>query len=230
MKVRVVIHLHTQYSLDSNITLSELLAQCKEHKVSCLGITDHNNMQSVTAYEKELMQNGIRLIAGEEVRTTSGEIIGLFLKSQINTKGSDGKWITLEKAVHEIKTQNGLVIVPHPFDKLRLGIGRKNILKIAGDIDAMEVFNSRTKINFFNKNAQAFANEMHLVQTVGPDAHIQDEIGNAIMEMEDFSTKEEFLQNLKTAKFYTKRFKLKNIVRPTMNKIGKRMRKYLRRD
>jgi len=224
--IKLAIHLHTIYSNDSNITIRLLIDNCKKLGITNLAITEHNNLDSYLKHQKEIESSGIKLIPGEEIRTDKGEIIGLFLKKPIIHK-INGKYITLKDCIDEIKKQDGLILIPHPFDKMRLGIGEKNILENFDNIDIIEVFNSRTKLNYFNKQALKFAQKHKMIMSVGPDAHIEDELGNAIITMKDFNSKEEFLKNLKSATFETKRLKLKNIIRPTMNKIMRRIFKPL---
>ena len=225
MKVRIVLHIHTNYSHDSNITLKQIIYQCKQHNIDYIGLTEHCNALGGIKYEKSLQKEGINTIIGEEVKTNQGEIIGLFLSKSIDCKDKNGKFINLDQAIKSIREQNGLVFAPHPFDVLRCGIGKKNLKKYQNQIDAFEVFNSRTKINFFNKNCEEFVRKNNLTPFIGSDAHIAREIPNSIIEMEDFQTKKEFLKNLKRkdTKFYKKRLKLIDIVRPTMNKIKKNL-------
>jgi predicted metal-dependent phosphoesterase TrpH len=223
MKVRLIVHFHTEFSYDSNITLSEIISQCKEHAINYVAISDHNTLKGALAYRSKLEKAGIKVILAEEVMTKSGEVIGLFIKEEIQSKDSRQNKKTLEKVISEIKKQDGLLIVPHPFDRMRNGIGKKNVKKYKNDIDALETFNSRTKLHPFNKQADSYAKKHNFIKIVGPDAHIAEELGNAIIEMEDFKTPQEFLANLKNATFYTKRLKLKNIIRPTMNKLHKKL-------
>lgn len=220
-------HVHTNFSSDSYITEKEIINQCKKNNIDYIALTDHGNAEGSLRYQAVLKKAGIKVIIGEELRTNVGEIIGLFLKRSIDCQGESGGFISLEKAIMEIKKQGGLVFIPHPFDKMRRGIGRENIEQFKDQIDAYEVFNSRTKLNFFNKSARKYVEENDLTPFVGSDAHVDREIGNAIIEMEDFKNKEDFLKNLKRSdtKFYTKRLKLIDIVRPTMNKITKKLKK-----
>ncbi len=221
--MKLAVHFHTTSSPDASITERQIIAQCKKHSISCVGITDHNTAGGALKLKKTLGREGIRTIVGEEIMTEEGEIIGLFLKKNINCKKENGDWISLEEAVEEIKKQDGLLIIPHPFDRFRHGIGKKNLDKIKSDIDALEVFNSRTKFNYFNKKAQKYAEENKIIEIIGSDAHHAEALGDAIIEMEDFETKEDFLKNLKEAKFYRKRLRLRDFWRPTMNRIRKKI-------
>lgn len=225
MKIRLALHIHTDFSNDSYITPREIISQCRKHNINCVGLTDHCSAKGAIKYKSQIEKEGIRVIIGEELKTPVGEIIGLFLTKHIECQDSSKKLITLDKAINAIKAQNALVFAPHPFDRMRNGIGKKNLEKFRDEIDAYEIFNSRTKINSFNKKCEQYVKENNLTPFVGSDAHIAREIGNAIIEMEDFKNKEEFLRNLERAdtKFYKKRLKLIDIVRPTMNKIKKKL-------
>lgn len=224
MRIHLALHIHSDFSADSNITLNDIISQCKQSKINCIGLTDHNTALGALTYQKKLEENEIQLIVGEEIKTDAGEIIGLFLKRNIIHK-KNGKVITLNEAVREIKNQNGLVFAPHPFDKFRLGIGKNNCKEYQDQIDAYEIFNSRTKISYFNKQAEKYVLEHNLTPFIGSDAHIAREIPHAIIEMEEFKTKEEFLRNLKRSDtvFYKQRLRLIDIVRPTINNIKKKI-------
>lgn len=224
MKIRVVLHIHTDFSYDSNVTPKEIVNQCKKHSINYIGLTDHCTADGGIKYKAQIEKNGIKVITGEEIKTQEGEIIGLFLTKTINCKDKKGNLITLSDAIAQIQKQDALVFAPHPFDLMRLGIGKKNLGKYRDQIDAYEVFNSRTKINIFNKQSEKYAKENNLTAFIGSDAHIAREIPNAIMEMEDFQNKKEFLENLKknNVEFYKKRFKLIDIIRPTINKFKKK--------
>ena len=49
-----------------------------------------------------------------EIETDIGEIIGLFIDHEFSIQDND-----FFNIVEEIKENNGLVIIPHPFDFLR---------------------------------------------------------------------------------------------------------------
>ncbi len=224
MPNRIVLHIHTEFSHDSNVTLNDIINQCYKNNINCVGLTDHCNADAGFEYKKKLNKNNIKVIVGEEVKTKQGEIIGLFIKKTINCKKENGDLISLKSAINEIKKQGGLVFAPHPFDIMRLGIGKNNLDIFKDEIDAIEIFNSRTKINIFNIKAENYAKDNNITPFIGSDAHIAREISNSIIEMDNFSTKEEFLKNLKktNTKYYKKRLKLIDIIRPTINKIKKK--------
>jgi hypothetical protein len=139
----------------------------------------------------------IRIIVGEEIDAEEGEIIGLFLKEEIPSG------LSLKAAVKKIKNQGGIVYVPHPFDSFRKAALKHNdVEKIKNDIDVVEIFNSRTLFDKYNRMAFEFSRKNNFLVSVGSDAHYKYEIGNSYMEMEDFGDTDSFLERLKDAKLF----------------------------
>ena len=135
MRVRIILHIHSNFSSDSYITASQIINQCKKNNIKYISITDHNTADGAIKYKKQIEKEGIKVIIGQEIMTDSGEIIGLFLKKTIDYKDKRGNKITLKKAIDEIRKQNGLVFAPHPFDKMRWGIGKKKVEEFRDKID-----------------------------------------------------------------------------------------------
>jgi len=128
-------------------------------------------------------------------------VIGLFLQERI----SPGKG--LMRTVDDIKEQNGLVYLPHPLSISRESILNVPLIKsILWKIDIVEVFNSRTKReNSDNRWFQDWVESGRVIRAVGSDAHAPHEFGNVFIEMDDFETKEGFLQSLSKARFRIKK-------------------------
>jgi predicted metal-dependent phosphoesterase TrpH len=86
---------------------------------------------------------------------------------------------------------------------LRLNADEFN--KLVTQIDLIEVFNSRVLSPQINSKALHFAREHNLPGIAGSDAHTISEIGNVIVELNDFNNPVEFLVALKQAKIQGKR-------------------------
>lgn len=188
--IKIVFHVHSQYSPDSNLSQEKIAEICRAKNIKTVILADHNNLAPARII------NSVRIIPGEEIQTKQGEIIGLFLKYKIP------KGLSLKQSIKKIKKQEGLVVAPHPFEGLRLKALKKEILiKNINEIDIIEVFNSRNLFNSDNKKACALAKKYKKIQIAGSDAHLASEICNTIIEMEKFHSSQEFLKNLKQAKF-----------------------------
>jgi len=163
--------------------------------IEIIAVTDHNSIEGA----KRLAKFGkLKVIIGEEINTLVGEVIGLFLKEKISP------YMSFKATIKEIKAQNGLVMVPHPFDPFRRKRLNPHVLfKWINNIDIIEVFNSRCFFKKSNEFAKKIAAKFNKLQISGSDAHFPFEIGKSITYIEDFSTPQEFVQNLKNAKFDT---------------------------
>jgi len=195
--IRVDSHIHTIYSKDGFITVRGLVHRCKKKGIDCVAICDHNTIQGALQFKDEVP---LKIIVGEEVNTSEGEIIGLFLREEIPPG------LSPVETVKRIRNQNGLVYLPHPFDSFRKAtITARALNQIFKDIDIVEVFNSRSLFGKSNKKALQFDKKNGFALAVGSDAHTRYEIGNSYVEMKDFDSKEDFLKNLKNAKLVTKK-------------------------
>lgn len=192
-------HIHTFFSKDCNTSLEEIRYTCLVNNVNIVFITDHDTIDGALGL-MAIVDKKLRVIVGEEVTTTDGEIIGLFLKDKIAPHKS------AHETIVDIQNQNGLVCIPHPFDSFRKEKIKTEVLnKIIDSVDIIEVFNSRNVFNKDNIKAFDFARYKCKTGIVGSDAHTIREIKDTYFDIEPFSGPEDFLLNLKNAKVFTKR-------------------------
>ncbi|HEY7628032.1 MAG TPA: CehA/McbA family metallohydrolase [Ilumatobacteraceae bacterium] len=188
--VRVDMHSHTMWSGDSTTTPEELATAITESGIDVLCITDHN----ATKGARELVDRlPCRVIVGEELRTSAGEVIGLFLTEHIPA-GTEPR-----AAAAAIRDQGGLVYIPHPFDPMRRNISAKALdsLLDAGLVDAIEVINAKTSLRSLNERAAAIAARYDVAAGAGSDGHVPDALGAAYVEMPDFDGPDDFLAKLR---------------------------------
>jgi predicted metal-dependent phosphoesterase TrpH len=120
----------------------------------------------------------LSIIVGEEISTTEGELIGLFLNEKIEAG------LTPEETVSAIERQGGLVLLPHGFDPLKRWHLRMEARKrIRTAIDIVETFNSRISRPHWNRAAVRWAEEFGVPMSAGSDAHTITDIGNAWTEV-----------------------------------------------
>ncbi|MCM1523207.1 MAG: hypothetical protein NC120_02005 [Ruminococcus sp.] len=127
--MKTELHVHTRYSHDSILCISLIGLMCRLRHIDCVAVCDHNTAAGGIAAKKILPRFGVKVIAGEEIFTDSGEIIGLFLKRDIPAG------LSAEDTVREIKKQGGLVYIPHPYDEKRY----KTVLKKRGSYEHLRV-------------------------------------------------------------------------------------------
>ena len=151
--VRVDMHSHTMFSGDSTTTLDEIVESVVEAGIDVLCVTDHNAIEGAVRLQRELEGDGIcRVIVGEEVRTHTGEIIGLFLTERISFGDN-----AIDTAA-QIRKQGGVMYVPHPFDPMRRNLTEASLIELSdlGLVDAIEAHNSKTSLQSLNKQAREF--------------------------------------------------------------------------
>lgn len=158
--MKAIIHLHSSSSFDSITDPKAIVDKAVTHKINVLCITDHDTIEgSVKAneYAKTHYKEAIKIVIGAEFSTDWGDIIGINIKENIDSK--DAKYV-----VENIKKQGGLVLLPHPFDS------HKNIEYLAQEADMIEVFNARSKPEN-NQKALELATKFDKPTYVASDAH-----------------------------------------------------------
>jgi predicted metal-dependent phosphoesterase TrpH len=195
------LHIHTLYSMDSQMPLDKIIDRCNKLGINCIAIADHGTAEGALEMQKIAP---FKVIVAEEIMTTDGEIMGMFLKETI--KSEPDARLTPREAIQCIRKQGGLVNLQHPFETIRgSALKDQTIDEIADCIDLVEVLNSRSPFPANTEKAKAFAIEHNLPAGAGSDAHSLFEIGNAYVEIADFTTKEEFLKAVKKGTICGKR-------------------------
>jgi len=191
------LHIHTEYSMDCDTSLEEIISRCLETGINCIAIADHNTIEGALK-----MQNlaPFPVIVAEEILTPHGEVMGMFLKERIPSG------VSIEQAISRIRAQDALVCLPHPFDTFRgLRLDSNRLEALAEQLDLIEVFNARSPFPWPQNKAQAFAEKYGIPGTAGSDAHSLQEIGNTYVEMPEFNGRDDFLQALRKGNIHRHR-------------------------
>ncbi len=195
MMLKVDMHVHTSCSPDSLIDVDDLLETCDRSGIDYVAVTDHDTADCALKLHE---QEPSRIIVGEEIHTTDGEITGLFLKETIPPQ------LSPIETVERIKQQGGLVYLPHPFDRMRGSVLQQSAIdRIWKEIDIREVFNSRSVLRWSNRRASNFARKRKILTGAGSDAHARYEVGNAYVLIEPFDSATDFLEKLADAEIRT---------------------------
>ena len=192
-------HVHTEYSPDGKVPVKRIAGICKKKGLDCIVITDHNTIEGALKL-KEIATDDLKVIIGEEINTSEGEITGLFLQECIPSG------LSVEETLNEIRRQNGLICVPHPFCRFRKSkLGADALRRIIDQVDVIEIFNSRNIVEADNKSAYEFAINNKKAMYVGSDAHLACEYGRSYLKIKPFSNAAEFLINLGAAGTVTRK-------------------------
>lgn len=180
------LHIHSKYSHDGTIEPEEMVRVAIKKGLSGIAVTDHNTIKGGIK-AKEYGTEDFRVVISSEIKTERGEITGLFLNEEINSRG-------FYEVIDKIREQDGVIVVPHPFDKMR-----KSALfptkDDVGYIDCVEGFNSRCIYQKYNERAVNFASKHNLGIVAGSDAHFKNEIGNAGIETDEEDLRKAILRD-----------------------------------
>ena len=194
MKLRADFHSHSHYSKDSLINPRTFIDRCVAKGVTCIAVTDHNEIEGAFVIEKlaRETQAPLKVLIGEEVKTAEGEIIGLFLKEKI------ARDMSPEDTVRAIHEQGGLAVIPHPYDIFRRSVLTDEAIdRVKHDVDAIEGFNCRNILGKHDEKARSLATSVDKPFTLGTDSHSPMELGGAQLEIDDFETQEDLLRVLR---------------------------------
>ena len=190
----VDLHMHTRWSHDCSIEPDELIDHAEAIGLGAIAVTDHNVFGGALETAELARGRDLIVIPGEEMKTDGqGEVIGLFLSAEIPRGLSFADTIA---AVHE---QEGIVYLPHPFDRMHAIADPSTLHRHLADIDVFEVYNARLLRESFNDEAVRFARKYRLLQGAGSDAHVLQGVGTGALRMRRFDGPEEFLLALRTA-------------------------------
>ena len=98
-----------------------------------------------------------------------------------------------------IREQEGVVYVPHPFDRMHSIPAPATLHRHLAEIDVLEVYNARLLFDAYNDEALRFARKHGLLMGAGSDAHVLQGVGTGALRMRRFDGPEEFLLSLRTA-------------------------------
>ncbi len=185
-------HIHSCYSMDCTTSLEEIIRTCQKKGLNCIALADHGSIEGALKMQHLAP---FKVIIAEEILTTDGEIMGMFLTRKVPSG------LTMKESIYRIKEQGGLLCTQHPYDKLRPDSLKSDVMDlIAPEVDLVEVFNARNPFKNSSILAAKFAREHDLPGCAGSDAHSALEIGNAYMEMPEFKDKADFLKALRQGK------------------------------
>jgi predicted metal-dependent phosphoesterase TrpH len=170
--MRFDLHIHSNHSSDSSLTVDEILQQAVKKGLDGIAICDHNTVEGSLLGIKRVRELHLPLVVlpGMEVSTTEGHLLVLGIRENIPQNLSYLKTISI------VRQKGGVVIAAHPFKRGGIGNG-------ARDADAVETFNSRC-IFSENTRAREMAKEHGKPEVGGSDSHLLSTIGLAYTDIE----------------------------------------------
>jgi predicted metal-dependent phosphoesterase TrpH len=191
LKLQVEFHCHTCFSEDSLTSPRLLVETCRRKGIDRVVVTDHNTISGALRARDIDPQ---RVIIGEEIMTTRGEILASFVQEEIPAR------LEPLETIARLKDQGAFISVSHPFDVFRSGHWElDDLLSILPHIDAVETYNARVMWPAHNRQALAFARAHDLAGTAGSDAHAAFELGQANLLLDPFEDAEGLRRAIRSA-------------------------------
>jgi predicted metal-dependent phosphoesterase TrpH/glycosyltransferase involved in cell wall biosynthesis len=188
------LHMHTSWSHDCAVDVSDLLDHAEAIGLGAIAITDHNVFGGALEAVELARGRDVVVIPGQEVKTEGqGEVIGLFLSEEI--PGG----MPFRDTIAAIREQGGLVYLPHPFDRMHTIPDSATMHRHLADLDVFEVYNARLLFEAYNDEALRFARKYNVAMGAGSDAHVLQGVGTGGLRMRAFNDPEEFLVSLHSA-------------------------------
>ena len=179
--MKIDLHTHSYYSRDAICSPKELIKTALVKGLDGIALTDHDTTKGWDDALKAAKELNAVVVLGEEIKIkkqgkTVGEILGYFLKEEIDPQGKN-----VEEIITEIREQGGIAIIAHPFHQKK---PFQELEEHKHSVDGIEIFNARSQNKKGNQKALNFAQENNLATTAGSDAHSCFEIGKAFIEVE----------------------------------------------
>jgi len=212
---KVDLHTHSIGSPDGGLKRRHYKYFIDNHLLDFIAVTDHNRIDVAQQLQAEL---GKHIIVGEEITTTDGEIIGLYLKERI------APGLTPLATARAIKEQGGIVYIPHPFETVRSGVSEQTLQEIADYVDIIEGWNGRAVFQNRTRQALRWAEKLNLPVASSSDAHGRAGWGYSYSVIDSEPTHASLVALLSNAA-YSKRKVGIGIVYPKLNRLIRKLRR-----
>ncbi|THE66465.1 PHP domain-containing protein [Salinadaptatus halalkaliphilus] len=170
----VELHVHSALSYDGRDPVELILEQAEAVGLDAIAVTDHDELEASLEAARRAPEYGLVGIPGMEISSKAGHILGFGLEEPVPPG------LSYESTIEAIHAQNGLAVIPHPFQESRHGVLARVSQEDLRKGDAIEVYNSRLLTGRANRQARRFAEERGMAMTAGSDAHISEMVGQAV--------------------------------------------------
>lgn len=213
---KVDLHTHSVSSHDGGITAAQYKQAIRSKVIDVVAITDHNSISFAQALKQEL---GPSIIVGEEIMTSGGEIIGLFLSQRVPAG------LTPRQTIKHIKDQGGFVYIPHPFETVRKGLHPVILDEIIDFVDIIEICNGRAFFQNKSQQAVVWGRVNNKLGAASSDAHGVRGLGTTYTSTPEKPTQANLLELLKSGVPITARPSVRALLYPKVNRLRKKVKK-----
>jgi len=169
LKLKIDLHVHSKYSIDSANSIDSIIHRCIQEKIDGFALTDHDTMRGLEEVKKS---DQVLIIPGVEISAKGAHIICLNPTKLVNAK------LSIKDTVDQIHSQGSLAILAHPFSLPKSWVHTNTIFK--NKFDGIETKNSsQLPFHLMEKYNIKLAESLNLPKTAGSDSHIPETIGKA---------------------------------------------------
>jgi hypothetical protein len=178
-KAFIDLHCHTSASFDSLASPASVVQAAAARGLTHLAVTDHDTIAGGLAAAAAARASELELtvIVGQEIRTPSGDLIGVFLRETVPSG------LPMADAIAAVRAQGGLAGIAHPFDRLRGSLARlgdpDELETLAASVDWIEAWNARLMFGDGNERGAELAARVGVPAVAVSDAHTTMEVGVA---------------------------------------------------
>jgi len=170
LKLRIDLHVHTNYSIDSLIEIEELVPGCRGAGLDGLAVTDHDTLEGAHRAMKRCKD--IVIIPGIEIETSEGHVLALNVRKVVK-KNPD-----FSETIENVHALGGIAVIAHPFSILKPVVDVDAFS--ASGLDAVEVANATSfPYSLMMRKSKILAERLGLPMTGGSDAHLSTVIGRS---------------------------------------------------
>ncbi|MCA9331322.1 PHP domain-containing protein [Candidatus Saccharibacteria bacterium] len=213
---KIDLHTHSVASPDGGITADQYRRALGAKLLDVVAITDHNTADFALEMRRQL---GDSIIVGEEIMTSAGEIVGLFLTRTIQPG------LTPQETIKRIKEQHGIVYIPHPFETIRKGMHPAVLDELVDYVDIIEVCNGRAFFQNKSEQAVVWTRINGKIGAASSDAHGYQGLGSTYTSLTEIPTPENFLKLMYSGIPMTGRPSVRALLYPKLNRLRKKVRK-----
>jgi predicted metal-dependent phosphoesterase TrpH len=170
MKLKLDLHIHTEYSRDSVNSLKDVNSRCRALKLDGYAICDHDTTDGLKPEQDEELD--LVIVPGIEISARGAHILCLQPKAFIKPG------LGISETVDAIHNQGGTAVLAHPFSLLKSWVNINEVLR--ANFDAVEVANAaQWPFGFIMSRNEKLALKLKLPTIGGSDSHIPETIGRS---------------------------------------------------
>ena len=171
--LRIDPHVHSEGSYDGSEPVELILEHAADIGLDGVVITDHDTIHESLRAAELAADYGLLGIPGVEVSTAHGHLLAVGVEEMPPRREP------YADTVDWIRDNGGVAIVPHPFQRTRHGVRKRNI----PNVDAIEAFNAWLFTGYKNRRARRFADAYGYPTVAASDAHTIPYVGRAFTEV-----------------------------------------------